>query len=98
VFNILRPPSFLGKIAADHQSLDGLFSPTIYASTSRTGYCSLLLATVTRQGYIDNFPGVHVSKIGRRFLIEQAAVWNLLDESGFHYGQAATFSAWRFIP
>lgn len=58
---------------------------------------SELLAAVTRQGYIDNYRGVRVSKTGRRFLIEEAAVWNLLDESGAYYGQAATFSAWKFI-
>jgi len=56
-----------------------------------------LLAAVSRQGYIDNYRGVRISKTGRRFMIEQATVWNLLDESGAHYGQAATFSAWKFI-
>jgi hypothetical protein len=56
-----------------------------------------LLAAVSRQGYIDNYRGVRISKTGRRFLIEQATVWNLLDERGANYGQAATFSAWRFI-
>ena len=56
-----------------------------------------LLAAVSRQGYIDNYRGVRVSKTGRRFLIEQATVWNLLDDSGAHCGQAATFSAWKFI-
>jgi hypothetical protein len=40
---------------------------------------------------------VRVSKSGRRFLIDRATVWNLLDDSGAHYGQAATFSAWKFI-
>lgn len=57
-----------------------------------------LLETVTRQGYIDNYRGVRISKTGRRFLIEQATVWNLLDERGAHYGQAAIFSQWSFLP
>jgi hypothetical protein len=56
-----------------------------------------LLAAVSRQGYIDNYRGVRISKTGRRFLIEQATVWNLLDERGANYGQAATFSAWKII-
>ncbi len=56
-----------------------------------------LLATVARQGYIDDYRGVRVTKNGRRFLIEQATVWNLLDEKGAHYGQAAMFSHWRFL-
>jgi hypothetical protein len=56
-----------------------------------------LLATVTKQGYIDNYRGIRVAKSGRRFLIEQATVWNLLDENGGFYGQAATFGHWKFL-
>ena len=56
-----------------------------------------LLAAVSSQGYIDNYRGVRISKSGRRFMIEQATVWNLFDDSGAHYGQAATFGAWRFL-
>ena len=56
-----------------------------------------LLAAVSRQGYIDNYRGVRIAKTGQRFMIEQATVWNLLDESGAHYGQAATFSDWKYL-
>jgi MEKHLA domain len=56
-----------------------------------------LLATVTRQGYIDDYQGVRISKRGRRFRIEHALVWNLRDETGAHYGQAATFSQWHYL-
>jgi len=56
-----------------------------------------LLDAVTRHGFIDDYRGVRVSKTGRRFLIENATVWNLLDENGAHYGQAATFSAWKYV-
>jgi hypothetical protein len=56
-----------------------------------------LLAEVSRQGYIDNYRGVRISRTGRRFLIERATVWNLLDEHGAHYGQAATFSRWKYL-
>ena len=56
-----------------------------------------LLATVSRQGYIDDYRGVRISKNGRRFLIERATVWNLLDDAGAFYGQAATFSHWKFL-
>jgi hypothetical protein len=52
-----------------------------------------LLETVARQGYIDDYSGVRITKSGRRFLIERATVWNL---GGVEYeGQAATFSACR---
>ena len=56
-----------------------------------------LLSQVSEQGYIDDYRGIRITKGGRRFLIERATVWNLLDESGGLYGQAATFSEWRFL-
>jgi hypothetical protein len=56
-----------------------------------------LLEAVTRHGFIDDYRGVRVSQSGRRFLIENATVWNLLDEAGAPYGQAATFSVWKYV-
>ena len=56
-----------------------------------------LLDAVTRQGFIDDYSGVRISKMGRRFRIERATVWNLLDERGQHCGQAALFREWHFI-
>ena len=56
-----------------------------------------LLDTVTRQGYIDDYRGVRISRTGRRFLIDTATVWTVLDERGAPYGQAATFSAWKYL-
>lgn len=56
-----------------------------------------LLAIVARQGFIDDYRGVRITKSGRRFVIEQATVWNLVDEKGARYGQAATFSQWRYL-
>jgi hypothetical protein len=56
-----------------------------------------LLAAVARKGFIDDYRGVRISKDGRRFIIEQATVWNLMDENGDPYGQAATFSQWRYL-
>jgi hypothetical protein len=56
-----------------------------------------LLAIVSRQGYIDDYQGVRIAKSGRRFLIEEATVWTLLDQKGDPYGQAATFGRWRFL-
>jgi hypothetical protein len=53
-----------------------------------------LLARVTRDGFIDDYAGVRISAGGRRFRIEQAVVWNLVDRAGRHHGQAATFSHW----
>ena len=56
-----------------------------------------LLSQVADRGYIDDYRGVRISKHGRRFEFERATVWNLLDELGAPYGQAATFGAWRFL-
>ncbi len=53
-----------------------------------------MLERVTRDGFIDDYAGVRISARGRRFRIEQAVVWNLVDRVGRHHGQAATFSHW----
>ncbi len=57
-----------------------------------------LLDTVTRQGFIDDYSGVRISKSGRRFRIARATVWNLIATDGGRCGQAAMFSQWEFIP
>jgi hypothetical protein len=56
-----------------------------------------LLASVAARGFIDDYRGMRVSKSGRRFIIENATVWNLLDEDGAPCGQAAMFADWRFL-
>ncbi len=56
-----------------------------------------LLAAVTANGFIDDYSGVRISRPGRRFLIRQATVWNLITESGAPCGQAAMFREWVFL-
>ena len=56
-----------------------------------------LLAAVTKNGFIDDYSGIRISKSGRRFRIQQATVWNLLGPDDKYYGQAAMFSHWEFI-
>jgi hypothetical protein len=46
-------------------------------------------------GYFDGYRGVRISSTGRRFLVEQALIWNVIDPAGNPIGQAATFSRWR---
>lgn len=53
-----------------------------------------LLERTTRDGYVDDYRGIRISTTGRRFQIERAIVWNLLDAAGQHVGQAATFAEW----
>ena len=56
-----------------------------------------MLATTQRQGYIDNYAGIRISSTGKRFKIDQALVWNLIDDYGNPVGQAATFSDWTWL-
>lgn len=53
-----------------------------------------LLDRTSREGFVDDYSGVRISKTGRRFMIERAIVWNVDDESGRLLGQAATFDRW----
>lgn len=57
-----------------------------------------LLERTTRQGFVDDYSGIRISATGRRFLIERATVWNLLDEQERPVGQAATFQDWKELP
>ena len=53
-----------------------------------------LLERVRVDGFIDDYAGVRISATGRRFRIEGATVWTVLDEEGRAIGQAATFAKW----
>lgn len=54
-----------------------------------------LLKQVGTEGFIDNYRGVRIAATGRRFIIEQATVWNLIDAFGACHGQAAMFDRWQ---
>lgn len=56
-----------------------------------------LLERVGRFGYIDDYSGIRITTSGKRFHIEQAIVWNVLDEQNRYCGQAATFSHWKYL-
>lgn len=56
------------------------------------------LAEVRKNGFVENYEGIRISSTGRRFRIEKATVWNLLDEAGRYRGQAATFDHWEDLP
>ena len=53
-----------------------------------------MLRQVTAQGFVDGYRGVRISRTGRRFLVQHATVWNVLDEDGSRVGQAVAFSDW----
>ena len=53
-----------------------------------------LLERTAQQGYVDDYQGIRISSTGQQFRIEQAIVWNVVDEAGQYVGQAATFDRW----
>jgi hypothetical protein len=57
-----------------------------------------LLERTRRDGFVDDYAGIRISSTGKRFRIEQAIVWNLVDAAGQHRGQAATFDRWTPLP
>lgn len=56
-----------------------------------------LLERTTRDGFVDDYQGIRISHTGRRFRIDRAIVWNLVNPAGHPIGQAATFSDWHPI-
>jgi MEKHLA domain len=56
-----------------------------------------LLERTARDGFVDDYQGIRISRTGRRFRIDRATVWNLVDAEGHRIGQAATFSEWQFL-
>lgn len=56
-----------------------------------------LLAEVRQQGYIAGYEGIRVTKDGRRFLIKNTTIWDLVDSTDKYAGQAACFTEWQFL-
>jgi hypothetical protein len=56
-----------------------------------------LLDAVAKNGFMTGYRGVRVAKSGRRFLIEDGLIWELIDEEGVRHGAAATFSSWSDV-
>ena len=50
------------------------------------------------RGFIDTYRGVRISSTGRRFLVENALIWNVVESGHQPLGQAATFSRWTWLP
>lgn len=56
-----------------------------------------LLEAVRTRGYIDDYSGIRISSSGKRFEIQRATVWNLINPVGDNVGQAATFDSWQLL-
>ena len=46
------------------------------------------LARVQRVGYETGYTGVRITRTGKRFMIEEATLWQLIDADGVLHGQA----------
>ncbi|WP_299485084.1 MEKHLA domain-containing protein [Acaryochloris sp. IP29b_bin.137] len=56
-----------------------------------------LLNQATQTGYLAHYQGIRISTTGRRFAIEDAEIWDVLDEQGQKCGQAAKFGHWQYL-
>jgi hypothetical protein len=56
-----------------------------------------VLNEVQTRGFSENYSGIRISSSGKRFRIQDAVIWNLLDAEGHVSGQAACFSSWTPI-
>ncbi len=56
-----------------------------------------MLRRSLEEGFIEDYSGIRISTRGRRFVIDNALVWRILDDGGKPVGQAATFSDWKFV-
>lgn len=56
-----------------------------------------MLEQARTRGYLDTYQGVRIGSTGRRFLVENALIWNVVDAEGQRLGQAATFSQWTWL-
>ena len=56
-----------------------------------------LMTRAARDGFVDDYRGIRITSSGKRFLIEQAIIWNLIDRDGQRVGQAATFANWKWL-
>ena len=55
-----------------------------------------MLRQARENGFFQNYHGVRISSSGKRFEIEGATVWRLIDHER-RVGQAATFADWHFL-
>jgi len=58
---------------------------------------ALALQQALNQQAIEGYSGIRISRSGRRFQIQNARLWCLLDPDGRPCGQAAAFSDWWWL-
>ena len=55
------------------------------------------LARAHKQQAITGYSGIRIDSQGRRFAIQGACIWTLIDSHGKACGQAAAFSNWHWL-
>jgi hypothetical protein len=76
------------------------FTATPSAATAPEGDVaerSAVMDAVAARGYVGQYAGKRISATGRLFIIENAAIWRLVDDSGEPFGVAATFRTVRYL-
>lgn len=53
-----------------------------------------MLAQLEADDVVTGYHGIRIAADGSRFRIEDAVIWNIIDERGKRHGQAATFDKW----
>jgi len=56
-----------------------------------------LLEGVSQKGFVTGYNGLRISRSGRRFWIRNGVVWQLMNDNGVTFGQAAIFDSWRDV-
>jgi hypothetical protein len=57
-----------------------------------------LLAEVSAKGFVEGYSGIRIGRHGRRFMIHDATIWNLVSGSGkICTGQAVVFKRWTLL-
>jgi hypothetical protein len=58
---------------------------------------AVMMAQIEARGFFTGYSGVRISSQGRRFVIEDVTIWNVIDPEGHFHGQAATFERWVYL-
>ncbi len=56
-----------------------------------------MFAQMREKGFIEDYAGIRISATGKRFEIQNAVIWPLLDENGVKQGEAACFADYAFL-
>ncbi|MDA8382346.1 MAG: MEKHLA domain-containing protein [Betaproteobacteria bacterium] len=67
------------------------------AEPARQEERAALLDRVTRHGFVDDYRGIRITRTGRRFLISDATIWNIVEAQGRYCGQAALIRKWQAL-